>query len=183
MNPTIFSPSPRLDCRRGAASHAAGALAGLTRDNAVLLVVDYQVGPLWELEFGVMRRRALDLVTAARRSSIPTIFAVSDPDDHGPVIPELTRACPDAPVVVRPAVNAWEAGLRDAVAGTGRSALIIVGATTKLAVALCALAAADDGYDAYVVFDAPGPPIDGSHWLRDRVLVASFASVAAALER
>jgi nicotinamidase-related amidase len=179
MNPTIYAP-PRRSAIQPANKCSCG-LSGLTPDNAALIVVDYQVGPLWELEFGVMRRRAVDLVTTARRSAVPTIFAASDPDEYGPIIPELTRACPHAPIVVLSGVNAWEGGLREAVASTGRSSLVVVGAATKLTVALCALAAADDGYDTYVVFDAPGPPIEGSRRLRDRVLVASFSLVAAAL--
>jgi nicotinamidase-related amidase len=128
-----------------------------------------------------MRRRVAGLASLAQEGAVPTIFAAVEPDNRGPIIPELTKLCPDAPVVVRSAANAWDTGLREAVASTGRSALVIVGSATELAVPLCALAAAEDGYDVYVLLDAPGLASETTRRLRDRVIVTSFSVVMEAL--
>lgn len=131
----------------------------LTADNAVLLLVDHQIGPLWELEFSGVRQRAAELARVARERGIPTIITAMDPEELGWIIPELTIVQPDAPVVVRSAVNAWdEPTIRGAIEATGRTKLVIAGSATEVGVVLCALAAADAGYDVYAPVDASGQP-------------------------
>lgn len=131
----------------------------LTSDNAVLLLIDHQIGPLWELEFSGVRQRAAELARVAREQGVPTIITAMDPEELGWVIPELTIVQPDAPVVVRSVVNAWdETTVRGAIEATGRSKLIIAGSATEVAVVLCALAAAEAGFDVYAPVDASGQP-------------------------
>jgi nicotinamidase-related amidase len=131
----------------------------LTPDNAVLLLIDHQIGPLWELEFSGVRQRAAELARVARERGVPTIVTAMDPEEFGWIIPELTIVQPDAPVVVRSVVNAWdEPTVRGAIEATRRSKLIIAGSATEVGVVLCALSAAEAGYDVYAPVDASGQP-------------------------
>jgi nicotinamidase-related amidase len=129
----------------------------LTRDNAVLLLIDHQVGPLWELEFTTTRRRVVDLATVARQLGVPTIVSTIAPDSWGPVIPELGAAIGGDRVIVRRMVNAWdEPRVRRAVELTGRTKLLIAGSVVDVAVVMCALGAAGAGYEVYAPIDASG---------------------------
>src|SRR5690348_11165951 len=115
---------------------------GMTRDDTVLLFVDCQVGPLWDFEFGSVRRRMADLAGAARRAGVPMIVSVCDVENHGPVIPELLAANPGASVLLRTSSNAWQdETVRAAVRETGRRVVVVIGAATELSVALCAMGA------------------------------------------
>jgi nicotinamidase-related amidase len=129
----------------------------LTRDNAVLLLIDHQVGPLWELEFTATRRRVVELATVARQLAVPTIVSAIAPDGWGPVIPELGPAIGGDRVIVRRRVNAWdEARVRRAVESTGRKKLVLAGSVVEVAVVMCALGAAGAGYEVYAPIDASG---------------------------
>jgi len=46
----------------------------LTTDNACVLLIDHQIGPLWELEFAETRRRAVELAGGAKRLAVPTVI-------------------------------------------------------------------------------------------------------------
>jgi nicotinamidase-related amidase len=73
----------------------------------------------------------------------------------GAVIPELSDAFPEAPHIVRGAVNAWDdPTIRSAIEASGRRKLLIAGGAAELGVAFCALSAARDGYQVYVVIEA-----------------------------
>lgn len=127
----------------------------LTPRNAALLLIDYQIGPLWDIEFAETRRTVATLALAAQRLEIPTIVTAIAPQTWGGVIPELTEAVDDAPQIVRAEVNAWEsADVREAIAGTARKKLIIAGGAATVAVSLCALSAANAGNDVYTPMDA-----------------------------
>jgi nicotinamidase-related amidase len=129
----------------------------LTRDNAALLLIDHQVGPLWELELAAPRRRVTALARAAEQLGIPTIVTAIAPEAWGPIIPELAAVCPESLVIVRTVVNAWDdARVRCAVESTGRATLIIAGSTTEVGVTPCAVAAVRDGYAVFAPVDASG---------------------------
>ena len=129
----------------------------LTGDNAVLLLIDHQIGPLWELEFNATRRRVVELATLAERVGIPTIVTAIAPENWGPIIPELRAVLADRAASVRRMVNPWDdPKVRRAVESTGRKKLIIAGSVVEVAVAMCALAAAGAGYEVYTPLDASG---------------------------
>ena len=129
----------------------------LTRNNSVLILVDVQIGPLWELEFATSRRRVAELAGVARRLDLPVVATTITPESWGPIIPELAELVADESVVVRGAVNAWdEREVRRAIDSTDRTKLIIAGSVLDGAVADCALAADRAGYDVYVPIDASG---------------------------
>src|SRR5438105_11902999 len=79
----------------------------LTADNVVVVLIDHQIGPLWELEFNASRRRVVELATVAERLGIPTIVTAIAPDNWGPIIPALRAVLGDGSVIVRRLVNAW----------------------------------------------------------------------------
>lgn len=127
----------------------------LTTDNALLLLIDHQIGPLWELEFGEPRRRVVDLARFASGFGIPIVITAIGVESLGPIIPELTSVADDAPHIVRDVVNAWEdCAVRGAVTSTSRDKLIVAGSAADIGVALCARAAARDGYAVYAPLDA-----------------------------
>lgn len=186
MHPTTYCPPPRF--RESGASTAVASAPTLpdrvTRENAVLLVIDCQVGPLWDLEFGVVRRRIADLAGAARRSDVPMIVSGIDIDNRGPVIPELLAAHPGAAVVARSTANAWnDDAVRAAVRETGRSTLVVVGCAADLCVALCAMTAAADGLNVYAVLETPGTGPQSARWFGDRLIVTTSELVAESIEK
>jgi hypothetical protein len=183
MYPTTYCPPRR---RVSGASHALAATPTLperaTRDNSVLLFVDCQVGPMWELEFGPVRHRMADLAGAARHAGLPTIVTAVDLENRGPVIPELTEANPCAVVVTRSIANAWSSDVvRAAVREHERSTLIVVGGAADRGVALTAMDAAADGYGVYAVLETPGTPADTGRWFADRLVVTTCGLVSAAI--
>ena len=129
----------------------------LTPDNAVLLLIDHQIGPLWELEFADVRRAVAVFAKAAASLGVPTVLTMIAPDQWGPVIPELGVATPDADVIERTHVNAWnDVRVRNAVEAYGRPKLIIAGSVLEVGVVLCARAAARDGHEVYAALDVSG---------------------------
>ena len=157
----------------------------LTTDNTCVLLIDHQIGPLWELEFAEPRRRVAELAAVARRLRIPTIVTAIGVETLGPIIPELTAAFDEAPHIVRSAVNAWDdSGVRTAVEALGRKKLIIAGSAADIGVALCAKSAVAAGYDVYAPIDASARfSHAASAWLsRAGVIVSTVALVTQELE-
>ena len=146
---------PRIDRESTVVALIDPSYNRLTIDNACLLLIDHQIGPLWELEFAEPRRRVVELAAAARQFRVPTIITAIGVDRLGPVIPELTAAFEEAPHLTRSAVNAWDdARIRGAIEGTDRKKLIIAGSAADVSVALCARSAIETGFDVYVPMDA-----------------------------
>jgi len=132
----------------------------LTRDNAVLLLIDEQVGILTgirDMDVTELRRNVVGLAKAARILDVPTILSATMPSFWGPVLPELIAALPNTEIIERTTLNAWdEPRVRHAVEATGRKKLIIGGIATEVCLTFPALAATADGYDVYAAVDASG---------------------------
>ena len=129
----------------------------LTPDNAIVLLIDHQIGPLWDLEFSASRRRVVDLARLAQTLGVPTVVTTIAPKTCGPVIPELGVVIDESRIIVRRTANAWDdARIRSAVDACGRRKLILAGSVLDVGVALCALAAAHAGYEVYAPIDASG---------------------------
>jgi nicotinamidase-related amidase len=129
----------------------------LTRDNAVLLLIDHQVGLLWEPGATELRRNVAGLARAATILDVPTILTATASHVWGPIIPELIAAAPDTPVIERTIASVWDdPRVRRAVESTNRTKLIIAGIATEVCVAWAAQAAASAGYTVYAVIDASG---------------------------
>ena len=151
----------------------------LTSDNACVLLIDHQIGPLWELEFAEARRRVVELAATARRLRLPTIVTAIGIDTLGPVIPELTTAFEEAPHIARTAVNAWDdERIREAIESTGRKKLIVAGSAADVGVALCAKSAIAAAYDVYVPIDASAHFSNAtSSWLSRAGAIVSAVSL------
>jgi nicotinamidase-related amidase len=127
----------------------------LTSANTAVLLIDHQIGPLWELEFAETRRAVVALARFAEQMRLPTVISAIGIETWGAVIPELTDAYPTAPHIVRASVNPWdEARVRTSVERSRRTKLVIAGGAGAPSVTLCALSAAKAGYEVYCVLDA-----------------------------
>ena len=139
----------------------------LTRDSAVFLFLDHQVGPLWEPDATGLRRDVARLAAAAKRLGVPTILSAMSCDAWGPIVPELREASRGAPTFRRATINAWHVQrVRQAIEATGRTHLIVTGLAIEGCVLATALAAAESGYPVHLVLDTSG------HFRRDDATTA-----------
>lgn len=132
----------------------------LTTDNAVLLLIDHQVGlftGVRDIPIAELKHNLVALAKAARVLGVPTIVTATSPEMWGPTIPELTEALHGVPIIARTTVNAFDDDrFAKAVEATKRKKLIIAGVSIEVCVALPAIHATAVGYDAYAVIDASG---------------------------
>jgi nicotinamidase-related amidase len=132
----------------------------LTRDNAVLLIVDHQVGlytGVRDIDTAELKHNIVGLAKAAQALHIPVIVTTTTEHMWGPMIPELQQALPGVEHIERTTVNAWDdPRVVAAVKATGRKKLIITGVSTDVCLAFPAMSAIKDGYSTYAVIDASG---------------------------
>ncbi|NYI02597.1 isochorismatase family protein [Cupriavidus plantarum] len=132
----------------------------LTRDNAVLLLVDHQIGlytGVRDIDTLELTHNVVGLAKAAVALGVPVILTTTTENVWGPLIPELADALPGVPVIERTTVNAWdEPRVVAAVEATGRKKLIVTGISTDVCLAFPAMSALDAGYDSFAVIDASG---------------------------
>lgn len=134
----------------------------LTPENAAMLLIDHQVGTML---FGItdidpvnLKNNALYLAEVAKLFNLPTILTTSNPNGpNGLLFPELIQSLPDAPIIDRVIINAWnDPAFVVAVEKTNRKKLIMAGVTTDVCLAFPAISAVGAGYDVYAVIDASG---------------------------
>ncbi|MEV0173206.1 isochorismatase family protein [Streptomyces sp. NPDC050803] len=134
----------------------------LTADNAVLLLVDHQIGlftGVRDIGVGELTHNVTCLAKAALRLDLPVVVTTTAADSMwGPLVPELRAALPkDLQIIDRSTVNAWhDDRVRDAIRATGRNKVLIAGVSLEVCAAFPAIAAAAEGYGAYVAVDASG---------------------------
>ena len=167
----------------------------LDKEDAALLLVDHQSGLIslvQDFSPGEFRNNVLALAATGAYFELPTVLTTSFEDGpNGPLVPELRETFPEAPYIARPGnINAWDnEDFLAAVRATGRKQLIIAGVVTEVCVAFPALAAAEAGYDVYVVADASGTFNEVTRhaaWLRMQaagVQLMSWFAVACELHR
>ena len=132
----------------------------LTREDAVLLLVDHQIG----LYTGVrdndtlhLKHNVVGLTKAMLALKVPVVVTTTTEKMWGPLIPELSEVLRGVKTIERTTVNAWdEKRVVDAVKATGRKKLIVTGISTDVCLAFPAIAALADGYESYAVIDASG---------------------------
>ena len=132
----------------------------LTRENAVLLLVDHQVGlytGVRDIDTLQLTHNVVGLAKAALALKLPVIVTTTTENMWGPMIPELREALPGVKVIERTTVNAWdEKRVVDAITATARKKLIICGVSTDVCLAFPAISAVAAGYSSYAVVDASG---------------------------
>jgi nicotinamidase-related amidase len=134
----------------------------LTRDNAAVVLVDHQVGlysGVRDIPVAELKHNVVALAKAAQVLSLPLVVTTTAAASMwGPVIPELGKALPRGlEIIDRSTVNAWDdARVKSSIKTTGRKKLIITGISTEVCLALPAISAIAEGYDAYAAIDASG---------------------------
>src|SRR5437773_10670790 len=132
----------------------------LTRGNAVLLLVDHQIGlytGVRDIDVLQLKHNVVGLTQAMLALKVPVIVTTTTEKMWGPLIPELAEALPGVQGIERTTVNAWdEKRVVDAVKATGRKNLIVTGISTDVCLAFPAIAALSDGFQSYAVIDASG---------------------------
>src|SRR6201982_4300982 len=95
----------------------------LTRDNAVLLLVDHQIGlytGIRDIDVLPLKHNIVGLTRAMLALKVPVIVTTTTEKMWGPLIPELAEVLPGVPGLERTTVNAWdEKRFADAVQATG----------------------------------------------------------------
>lgn len=167
----------------------------LSKDNAVLLLVDHQAGLIslvQDFSPNEFKNNVLALAACGQYFKLPTILTTSFEDGpNGPLVPELKEMFPEAPYIARPGnINAWDnEDFVNAIKNTGRKQLIIAGVVTEVCVAFPALSAIEHGYEVFVVTDASGTFNEvtrNASWLRMQaagVQLMSWFGVAGELHR
>ncbi|MBE0359139.1 isochorismatase family protein [Pseudoalteromonas aliena] len=133
-------------------------------DNAVMLLIDHQVGTAGWMNSGpveVMKRNTLALAKAAAALGMPVVLTSSmEADAQGSLFPELERIIPDAFAARVKRLGTVDCmadpDFNDAVKQTGRKNLIMSGLLTEVCVLYPALSAIEEGYEVQVVADASG---------------------------
>jgi nicotinamidase-related amidase len=129
----------------------------LTRNNAVLLLVDHQVGlytGVRDIDILQLKHNIVALIRSLLALKVPVVVTTTTEKMWGPLIPELADILHGVPTIERPTVNAWDdKRVVDAVKAAGR---IVTGISTDTCLAFPAIAALADGFQSYAVIDASG---------------------------
>lgn len=132
----------------------------LTRDNALLLLVDHQVGlytGVRDIDVYELKHNVVGLTKAALALKLPIIVTTTTEGMWGPLIPELQEVLQGVSRIERTTVNAWDdRRVVDAIESTKRKKLVITGISTDVCLAFPAITAVAQGYSSYAVIDASG---------------------------
>ncbi|MFF3547579.1 hydrolase [Streptomyces platensis] len=133
----------------------------LTPDNAVVLFVDHQPQMFFGTGSGdrsAIINATVGLAKAAKAFDVPRVLTtVAAESFSGPLLPQLGAVFPDAKIIDRTSMNAWEdPALVEAVKATGRGKVVIAGLWTEVCLVLPVLSMITQGYEVYVVTDASG---------------------------
>ncbi|MBA4031415.1 MAG: hydrolase [Planctomyces sp.] len=154
---------------------ATTAYKRLSKDDAVLLMIDHQAGLIslvQDFSPDDFKNNVIALADIGKFFKLPTILTTSfDAGPNGPIVPEMLERFPDAPFIHRPGqINAWDNDdFVKAIEATGRRQLIMAGVVTDVCVTFPALSAIEAGYDVFVVTDASGtfnPTVQQAAWQR-----------------
>lgn len=140
----------------------------ITPDNSVFLFVDHQP----QMFFGVgsddrqsIINATVGLAKAAKAFGVPVVVTtVAAESFSGHLLPALAEVFPDAKVIDRTTMNAWEDDrVVEAIRATGRRKIVLSGLWTEVCLVLPALSALGQGYEVYVVADASGGVTKAAH--------------------
>jgi len=134
----------------------------LSADDAVVLLVDHQVGLcslVQDYTPDEFLNNVMALADTAKLFNLPTILTTSfENGPNGVILPQIKDMFPDAPFIARPGqINAWDnEDFVQAIKDTGRKQLVIAGVVTDVCVSFPTLSAIAEGYEVFVVADASG---------------------------
>lgn len=133
----------------------------LTRSNAVLLLVDHQVGLVAGSRYPEpqdLRKNVVGLARASKILGVPIVATTTMANGmFGPIFPELAEVLKDLEIIDRISVNPFdEPRITSALKKTGRSKVIVAGINTAVCTCFPALSAINAGYGVYAAIDASG---------------------------
>ena len=133
----------------------------LTPDNAVLALIDHQVGLLVgcrDQDITVLKTNLMGLCNMAKVLELPSVVTASVPKGpNGPVMPEITEILGVGVIERRGEINAWDdPEFSEMIERTGRKKIIMAGIVTDVCLMFPAISAVAEGYDVYAVIDASG---------------------------
>ena len=167
----------------------------LSPTNSALILIDYQPHILMgvnTMDHADLIHNTKGLIKTAVHFEIPIIFSHVGVglNDSQPFLEELRVLAPDAIIIDRTNVNAWEeAEFVKAVESLGRQKLIMGGLWTDVCLAYPAIEATNAGYQVYVPEDTVGSFSETSHengmkrMLQAGVIPISWNVVPAELQR
>lgn len=141
----------------------------ISPSNAALVLIDYQPHILMgvkSIDHDELMNNTIALVKSAVHFKLPIIFSHVGVGYNGskPFLEELTRLAPDAVIIDRTSVNAWEEPeFVAAIEATGRNKLIMGGLWTDVCLAYPAIEATLNGYEVLVPEDTVGSITALSH--------------------
>ncbi|KAF7128328.1 hypothetical protein CNMCM5793_002870 [Aspergillus hiratsukae] len=145
-----------------AASTTAKGWNRLDKENAAVLVIDYQVGLaqlVRDYSTNDFRNNMLAHAALGNLFNLPVVMTTSsDTGPNGLMVKEVVDLNPNVTIVQRQGeVNAWDnAQFRAAVKATGKKQLIIGGIVTEVCTAFLALSLIDEGYEVFANTEASG---------------------------
>jgi len=133
----------------------------LTRTNAVLLLIDHQVGLVAGSRYPEpqdLRKNVLGLARASMILGVPIVVTTTmSAGMFGPIFPELANLLKDQEIIDRTTVNPFdEPRITSSIKRTGRSKVIVAGVNTAVCTCFPAISAVNAGYAAYAAIDASG---------------------------
>ncbi|KAJ3486090.1 hypothetical protein NLI96_g4492 [Meripilus lineatus] len=134
----------------------------IDKNNAVLLVVDHQVG-LYQISRDMdalaFKSNILAHASLGKIFNLPTILTTSaETGPNGPLPKEILEMHPSATFIKRNGeVNAWDnPDFKAAVKATGKKQVILAGITTDVCTTFLALSLREEGYSVFANSDASG---------------------------
>ncbi|GAB3333333.1 hydrolase [Marilutibacter aestuarii] len=146
----------------------AAASSLLTPTNHVLILVDHQSQmsfPVRSIDVALLRTNTGMICKAAAGFEVPTLLtSVAMASFSGPLFPEIEEVFPDADVIDRTTMNAWEdASVVARVEAIGRDRLVFAGLWTSVCIVGPVLSAIEQGFPVHVITDACGDVSDEAH--------------------
>lgn len=156
----------------------------LTPENSQLIFIDQQP----QMAFGVqsidrqtLKNNVVALAKSAKVFNIPTIITIVETDGFsGPTYPELLAVFPENKILERTSMNSWDdQNVRDALASSGRKKVIVSGLWTEVCnLGFALAAAAEGGYEIYMVADASGgTSVEAHEYAMQRMIQAGIIPV------
>ncbi|KAH7148270.1 isochorismatase [Dactylonectria macrodidyma] len=144
------------------ASASAYTYERLDRNQSMLLILDQQVGlfsTVRDFEPIYFKQNLMAHATLAKAFDLPVVMSTSaETGPNGPLPREVLDMFPDAPLIQRPGqINAMDnEDVRQAIANTNRSQVIVGGILTDICTAFCALSLREAGYSVWANIEASG---------------------------
>jgi nicotinamidase-related amidase len=153
----------------------AGLEALLRPEDSILVLIDHQpyhFANLHSHEPTMIINNVIALAKTAKVFNVPTILTTVIEERGGYLIKGLQDVFPEQKPINRTFINAWEdPKVTDIVKKSGRKQLIVAGLFTEICVAMPAIQALGEGYEAFVATDACGGVSAEAHDMAVRRMV------------